>query len=207
MRKTAGLSHKRQRRIGIYSGTFDPVHAGHVGFALQAIETAKLDIVYFLPERRPRYKQGVEHFAHRVAMLRRACRPHPKLDVLELEDVNFSIERTLPRLQKRLGKSQLVFLFGSDVAAHLPNWPQVESLLASSELVIGVRAEDNLARVSEQIRAWPQQPKALKIFESYAADVSSGAVRKAIRERRHARGLLPSVAHYSDRHWLYVSLT
>jgi cytidyltransferase-like protein len=63
---------RTQSRIGIYSGTFDPVHAGHMAFALQAMQEAKLDRLYFLPERRPRYKQGVEHFAHRVAMLERA---------------------------------------------------------------------------------------------------------------------------------------
>src|SRR5581483_3364510 len=88
------------KRIGIYSGVFDPVHAGHIGFALQAVERAGLDKVYFLPERRPYHKQGVEHFGHRVAMLKRATRPHPALSVLELEDISFTVERTLPKLQK-----------------------------------------------------------------------------------------------------------
>ena len=48
-------------RIGIYAGTFDPVHAGHVAFALQSLEAAKLDRVYFLPERRPRGKRQVKN--------------------------------------------------------------------------------------------------------------------------------------------------
>src|SRR3982750_4185468 len=99
-------------RIGIYAGVFDPVHAGHIAFALQAGDKARLDKIYFLPERRPRHKQGVEHFGHRVAMLKRASKPHTKLDVLELEDISFNMERTLPRLQKKLKGEQLVFLFG-----------------------------------------------------------------------------------------------
>ena len=131
------------RRIGIYAGTFDPVHTGHVAFALQAMEKAKLDKLYFLPERRPRHKKGVEHFGHRVAMLQRAVKPHPKFAVLELDDVSFSIERTLPRLKREFLSDQLVFLFGSDAIQHLGNWPLAERLLASSELVIGLRSQDD----------------------------------------------------------------
>src|SRR3982751_4027627 len=110
-------------RIGIYAGTFDPVHAGHIAFALQAMERADLDSLCFLPERRARTKQGVEHFGHRVAMLRRATQPHPKFSVLELDDVSFTVERTLPALYKRFPQTQLIFLFGSDAVEQLPNWP------------------------------------------------------------------------------------
>ena len=193
-------------RIGIYAGTFDPVHAGHVTFALQAIQAAKLDKVYFLPERQPRSKQHVEHFGHRVAMLRRAAAPHPQFDVLELVDVNFSVERTLPRLQRQFVGSELVFLFGSDVLPGLPDWPKVERLLANHELVIGLRHQDDRDGAHRIIEAWPIQPKALTMFASYAPDVSSGRVREALRQRKPAAGLLTSVERYSDRHWLYVSL-
>jgi len=195
----------KNQRIGIYAGAFDPVHAGHVAFALQAIESAKLDRVYFLPERRPRSKQGVEHFGHRVAMLKRASAPHRKFGVLEYVDISFSVARTLPRLHKQFRGDQLVFLFGSDAITHLPEWPNASQLLASSELTVGVRAGQDVAMVRQQIMAWDNQPKALTIFESYAPDVSSGAVREALRRRRPVRGLLLSVARYSNRHWLYVS--
>lgn len=194
------------KRVGVYAGTFDPVHAGHVAFALQAAAAAKLDRVYFLPERRPRHKQGVEHFGHRVAMLKRAARPHAKLGVIELEDVDFSVERTLPRLQARFRGAQLVFLAGSDVATRLPDWPKSESLLKQCELVIGIRSKDKHAGVIQQIKSWPLQPKGLKVIESYAAEVSSAGIREALRQRRPARGLLESVARYANRHWLYVSL-
>ena len=193
------------KRIGIYSGSFDPVHAGHISFALQAVEQAKLDKVYFLPERRPRYKQGVEHFGHRVAMLKRASKPHAKLGVLELEDVSFTMERTLPKLQKRFVDKQLVFLFGSDVAQQLPTWPKAKNLLGSSELVVGVRKESILEHIRQDIAGWPAKPQQLYIFESYAADVSSGKVREALRSRKYVRGLLTSVARYANHNWLYIS--
>lgn len=193
------------KRIGIYSGSFDPVHAGHIGFALQAIERAKLDKVYFLPERRPRYKEGVEHFGHRVAMLKRAGKPYAKLGVLELEDVNFTMERTLPKLQKRFIGKQLVFLFGSDVVQQLPAWPKAENLLKSSELVVAAREGANVEHMRQDIADWPVKPRQLYIFESYAADVSSGKIREALRSRKYVRGLLTSVARYANRNWLYIS--
>lgn len=193
-------------RIGIYAGTFDPVHAGHVAFALQSMQHAKLDELYFMPERRPRRKQNVEHFAHRVAMLKRASRPYTKFGVIELVDINFTVERTLPKLQQRFKGSRLVFLQGSDDVKWLPHWPNADRLIAASELVVGVRAGDSIEDVKQTIASWPLQPQDLTVFESYAADVSSQLVRDGLRQRQSPRGLLESVARYSSRHWLYVSL-
>ncbi len=192
-------------RIGIYAGTFDPVHAGHLSFALQALAAAKLDKVYFLPERRPRGKRHVEHFGHRVAMLRRAAEPYPQFDMLELVDASFSIKRTLPELQSRFKGAEMVFLFGSDILPHLQSWPQADQLLKNNELVIGLRHDDDRDKAHHIIENWPAQPKALMMFISYAPDVSSGRVRQALAKGQPAEGLLTSVERYSNRHWLYVS--
>lgn len=196
----------KTKRIGIYAGTFDPVHAGHVSFALQALEAAGLDVVYFLPERRPRSKQGVEHFGHRVAMLKKACRPHRRLKVVELEDVSFTVKTSLPRLQKLFPDAQLSFLVGSDVLPSVVNWPHANRLLQISELVVGMRNADQEPTLQTMITSWPVQPKGLHMFESHAATVSSSHVREALRMRSHTPGLLKSVERYSDNNWLYVSV-
>jgi nicotinate-nucleotide adenylyltransferase len=192
-------------RIGIYAGTFDPVHAGHIAFALQALTIAQLDEVYFLPERQPRNKHGVEHFAHRVAMLSRALRPYKQFHVLEQPDISFSVERTLPRLQTQFKDNQLVFLFGSDIVTHIMEWPKVDRLLTMCELVIGLRAKDDENKIKSYISAWRVQPTNLTIFASYAPNISSGRVRAALRKREYVQGLLSSVQRYSDHNWLYVS--
>jgi nicotinate (nicotinamide) nucleotide adenylyltransferase len=194
------------KRIGVYAGTFDPVHTGHIVFALQSMKEMNLDQVYFLPERRPRNKQHVEHFAHRVAMLKQATRPHPQFKVLELVDVSFTVERTLSRLNTLFAGDQLVFLFGSDVVMIMPGWSNIDRLLKSSELVIGLRRRYNQANISDSIKLWDVQPKQLKFINSYAPDVSSGKVREALRTRHRVAGILRSVEKYSDRHWLYISL-
>lgn len=200
------MKSKKPRRIGVYAGTFNPVHTGHISFALQALEQAELDSVYFLPERRPRHKSGVEHFGHRVAMLKQAARPHPKFSVLELDDVSFSVARTLPRLQARFGTDYIVLLFGSDVVKSLPSWPQAKQLLSNCEFIIGCREEDNPETIERLVTGWANKPKEYAVLTSYAPKVSSGRVRAALQQRQPVQGILKSVERYSNQNWLYVSL-
>lgn len=194
------------QRIGIYSGTFDPVHAGHMTFALQALEQAKLDKIYFLPERRPRHKPGVEHYAHRLTMLQQATVPYEQFYVLESVEISFTVKRTLPLLLQKFKGAQLVFLFGSDAVAELPSWPLANRLLTASELVIAARQGDDTQQLQAAIAAWRVQPQAAVMITSYAPAVSSTSVREALRARQPVAGLLQSVARYSDHHWLYVSV-
>jgi nicotinate-nucleotide adenylyltransferase len=201
------IKHMNRQRIGIYSGTFNPVHSGHLAFALQAIQTAELDKIYFMPERRPRHKQHVEHYGHRVAMIRRALKPHPKLEVLETDDVSFTVNRTHHRLGERFKDAQLVYLIGSDVARHIGTWDNSPKLLLTSELVIGIRASDTIGSVQSCIATLPIAYNRVHVLDSSAAHVSSKAVRQGLREHRYVAGLLSSVAHYSNNNWLYVSLS
>lgn len=195
------------KRIAIYAGTFDPVHTGHITFALQATQASRIDELYFLPERRPRLKQQVEHYGHRVAMIKQATAPYPQFGVLEMTDVNFDIRRTLPQLLQKFPGDQLVFLFGSDVIYGLADWPHVDKLLKTGEFVIGLRGPDESQKIKAIIDKWPQKPPAIVMFKSYAPNVSSGRVREALRRRRPADGLLKSVERYSNHNWLYVSLS
>jgi nicotinate-nucleotide adenylyltransferase len=197
---------KSASRIGIYAGTFDPVHVGHITFALQAMKLAELDQIIFLPERTPRRKHPSEHYGHRVAMLNRALKPYPRMSTLELADRNFSPARTWPQLRTIFVGAQLVMLLGSDVLPHVPDWPFVEKLLQDSELVVGARGEDEPAMIRMLMQTWPRQPKQLHIIQSHAPGVSSTAVRKALAKSTHTKGLLASVHAYAKSNWLYISI-
>lgn len=195
----------KKLRIGIYAGAFDPVHAGHVAFALQALKAARLDQVVFLPERRPRTKPGVEHFAHRVAMLKAALAPHPDLAVMELVDKHFTVKRALPAIERVFPSAELVLLMGSDAALTMPRWTHANQLLKRSELVIGVRSHHQHKEVAKDISGWVVQPKSVVIFDSFAPHISSSKIRHALRTNNHSEGLLRSVHRYARREWLYVS--
>lgn len=195
----------RKPRIGIYAGAFDPVHSGHIAFALQAIRTAKLDQVIFMPERRPRFKPSVEHYGHRIAMLKAAAAPHPRLAVMEVVDRHFTVRRTLPLLQGEFRNAELVFLMGSDAAITVPHWDRADRLLIAGEIVVGVRQDLDIAGIEKIVSSWKTKPKELIVFNSHAPHISSSHIRTAIRENRTADGLLKSVQRYSRDQWLYVS--
>jgi len=193
------------QRIGIYSGTFNPIHLGHITFALQALREAKLDRVYLMPERHHVNKQDVAHFGHRVAMIKQAIKPHAKLSVIESHEISFSVNKTLPKLQNRFKNDQLVFLVGSDSLVGMSQWPQINNLLLVSELVVGIREGDQ-SRVLNLIAQLPTQPKAKYIIDSYAPSVSSSKIRHALRNQLETEGILSSVRRYSNKNWLYISL-
>lgn len=190
--------------MGIYSGTFDPVHAGHIAFALQAVGAANLDRLYMMPERQPRHKQHASHYAHRVAMLRRAIRPHPDLAILETADKEFSVLHTLPRLKEQFGDATLVYVCGSDVAVHMASWPYITRLLRAVELCVGLRDGEHRQLVESAIAELPVRPLGVTITKSYSSDISSSAIRQALREQRPVHGLLQSVRAYAAQEWLYL---
>jgi nicotinate-nucleotide adenylyltransferase len=192
-------------RIGIFAGTFDPVHSGHLSFVLQAIKAAKLDHVYFLPERRPRYKPDVEHFGHRTAMISRAIQPYKQVSLLELPDIYFDIKRTLPKLQQEFPGATLVLLMGSDTLFGLGEWPDIDSLLDSAEIVAALRTGHDTAAVRTYFTGLHTTSK-LYIVDSLAEHVSSSRIRYAVRHNQPAAGLLTSVYRYARANWLYVSV-
>lgn len=195
-----------KRRIGIYAGVFDPVHSGHISFALQALREAKLDEVYFLPERKPYRKPGAEHYGHRVAMLRQAIQPHTNLALAEVVDRCFTVRHTLQRLRKTFSDADLVFLMGADVFAYMPQWQNVEQFLKQANFIVAVRSHEELTAVNTTIQLLGIPAKSIRIVDSLRPEVSSTNVRYAIRQSKTATGLLASVTAYAKREWLYATI-
>lgn len=196
------------RRIGIFAGTFDPVHSGQVAFALSALDQAQLDRVYFMPERRPRHKKHVEHYGHRVAMIRQALALHPRLEVLETDDISFTVRRTYRRLRSQFEGSQLVLLMGAEQLTPLPQWEGAERFWVddTTELVLGLRETSNESAVRAELAAMPLAARQVQLLAAPSPMVSDLSVQRGLREHRYVPGLLSSVARYCNRQWLYVQL-
>ncbi|MGZ6004881.1 MAG: nicotinate (nicotinamide) nucleotide adenylyltransferase [Candidatus Saccharimonadales bacterium] len=193
------------KRIGIYSGSFDPVHDGHVEFALATVHQVKLDKVYFLPEGVHRNKQGLSHLAHRLAMLKLAVQNQPRLAVLDLPDKQFSVAKTLPRLNHKFANDDLYLLIGSDVVEHMKTWPLIDALLRRMNLVVGLRAGTDTQAAEATIKQLPVKPKDVVIIASPQPQLSSRLIREALLTGKEPAGLEPSVAEYIKRNWLYAS--
>lgn len=196
-------------KIGIFSGTFDPVHAGHIAFALEAAARAGLDKIYFIPERQPRRKHSVTHHAHRVAMLKLALRPYDHLQVLELPDKQLSVSSTLPKLRKRFAGAELHQLIGTDLLDLLASedakkhWKGLDIYLNEVTLIVGLRSEGDVKATQQQLDK--VQPRALLV--STASDhITSSVIRHAVMRGKKPDELLPSLRRYVSKHWLYTSI-
>lgn len=193
-------------RIGIYSGTFDPIHKGHIAFALEAAAVAKLDKVYFTPEIKPKNKPHVSHFAHRLAMLNLVARSQPKLETLELPDKTFSVLKTLPKIKAKFKEDEISLLIGSDIFFSLPLWPNIEYLLDELEIVVGVRQGCSIEQIEKAENSLPRKPKKLTIIQTNKFNVSATNVRQEIIDNGSSNLTLASVNKYAKQHWLYTKL-
>lgn len=194
-------------RIGIFSGSFDPVHKGHMAFARSAVEKAGLDDIYFAPEIQPRRKDVVSHIARRLAMLRLATMNEPALKVLELPDKHFDVARTLPRLKKLFPNDQLYYVCGSDMIEHMPSWKLIERMLVEMGLVVGVRNDTGETKVQAMLTHLPVQPKETIVFKSPGSTISSSQIRRDISEFKKPKTIDEHVQKYIDEHWLYHAIS
>ena len=130
--------------IGIFPGTFDPIHEGHISFSLLAARQHSLDKVMFLPEPSPREKTKVSHIDQREQWARDVTDSYPSIDVVRLRSKQFSVAETLPFLEQKFPDATLHLLLGSDVVKTFSyRWPGVEVLLARMPLIVGLRAGDS----------------------------------------------------------------
>jgi nicotinate-nucleotide adenylyltransferase len=179
-------------RIGIFAGTFDPVHNGHVAFALAAMNGCRLDSVVFLPEREPRGKRNVTPIRHRAAMVECVVARQPGFRLLQLAEPQFDVRATLPQLQRRFVGDELFLMVGSDVAAHIMHWDGAEELLAAMKVVVGQRAGDPP----------PQLPASAMLLPTMQAHVAASDIRSG-----RSQDIAPDVRKYIDAHHLYGTAT
>ena len=121
-------------RLGIFGGTFDPVHYGHLLLAECCREQCKLDAVWFLPAAVPPHKRDLElsPAENRGEMLELAIAGHPAFAVCRYEidrgGVNYTFE-TLGHLHEEDPRRELFFLLGADMLHDLPHWRQAARIL------------------------------------------------------------------------------
>jgi nicotinate-nucleotide adenylyltransferase len=140
-----------QQRVGIYSGTFDPIHIGHISFAKQAIQECSLDKVIFLPERQPRHKSGVTDIIARAQLIEDHIKDDDTFDVQILTSPAHTYATLTTELTDILERSTIVMLLGSDVLETLPTWTDANTLLRNTELCIGLRNNDSVSTVKKQL--------------------------------------------------------
>lgn len=174
------MSKSTKRRIGIYPGTFDPIHVGHIAFAEESIKVCDLDEVVFLPENTPRGKSNVTDITHRLAQIELATTGTPGLSSIWLDSKQFTIADTLPKLRSIYNDSRLTFLLGSDVAKSLHTWEGLGIILAEISFAIGMRSSDTSDEVHlamHKLAAIHKRTFRFTLIHTQEAGISSSEIR------------------------------
>ena len=200
-------------RIGVFGGTFDPVHLGHLILADQCREQARLDQVLFIPAARPPHKleQPLTLFAQRVEMLQLALAGQPAFRVDELEKdrpgPSYTVD-TLEELQHRVARAELFLIIGSDCLPDLASWQSPGRIAELATLLVAPRSGSN-SSAPEQLRAGLQLPSAVKLRHQAIGmpliGISSRELRQKVASGGSIRYLVPrAVECYIEAQRLYV---
>lgn len=196
-------------RIGVFGGTFDPVHLGHLILAEQCREQGQLDQVWFVPAASPPHKQGVEiaPFAQRVEMLALALAGQPAFAVNELErdrpGPSYTVH-TLEEIRRRHPDAELFLPIGSDTLLDLPTWYQPARIVGMATLLVTHRPgwpPVPAEWLREELRLPPEAPLRLQLVESPLIDIASRDLRRRVATGRTIRYQVPRAveAYIRDR--------
>jgi len=213
-------------RIGLFGGTFNPVHAGHIQAALTVRSRLGLREVLFIPSYIPPHKETIDlaPAADRLEMVRLAVRDDPGLAAspveVEARETSYAI-LTLDKMKSRYPGAWLFFILGTDAFVEIESWRDYRHLLEECRWIImtrpGCSAED-ARRVLDGRRAGRSRVLAngeplgeedlsrhrFFFLDVDARDISSSAVREAVRNGRPLTGLVPpAVEAYIHSHHLY----
>jgi len=195
-------------RLGLFGGTFDPVHLGHLVLAEQCREAAGLDRVWFVVAGSPPHKPGGRTaVAHRLEMVRIATAGHPAFEVSEVEarrpGPHYSVE-TLRAVRADRPGDELFFLVGADSLVDLPTWREPEAIARLATVVVVNRP--GVDRVAPQSPPGDFGPDARPILAVTVPPIgiASHDLRRRLAEGRSVRYQTPrGVEAYIDAQGLY----
>jgi nicotinate-nucleotide adenylyltransferase len=203
-------------RLGLFGGTFDPIHLGHLILAECCREQCELDAVWFLPAGDPPHKPGktISPGRTRAEMIEFAIAGHPQFVVnrmeLERDGKSFTYE-TLGRLHDDEPERALFFLIGADSLADLPTWREPRRILELATIVAVNRGDKPLAdidaiarRIAGSSDVAPVRER-IRVVTMPGVDISSTDIRSRVQSGRSIRFLVPrAVEMYIAQHQLYA---
>ena len=192
------------KRVGLFGGSFNPVHVGHLVIAEQALSQAALDLVLWMPAFRPPHK-AAEHLPSafdRLAMCRLATVGHPGFDVSDLEiqreGVSYTVD-TVVELERLHPDWDLHLILGGDSLSALNTWKNPEALLENVTLIVYPRHGDETT--ADRLTA--TQTGGI-LLDAPLLAISASDVRGRLARGQSARYLLPDrVLSYVEDHALY----
>jgi nicotinate-nucleotide adenylyltransferase len=207
-------------RLGIFGGTFDPVHYGHLLVAEQCLEQCRLDQVWFLPAGIPPHKleQTIAPGKARAEMLELAIAGHDRFRVdrreLERTDPCFTVD-TLAALCAEDASRELYFILGADSLADFPTWREPRRILELACLAVANRGGGPVPDLGPLLAAVGRPSQVVQHAGDWlesrvhgvaipGTDISASDIRRRVRDGKSIRYMTPrAVECYIETHGLY----
>lgn len=188
------------RKIGLFGGSFNPVHIAHLILAERVREEAELDRVVFIPARRPPHKPDLPlaPASHRLEMLERAIEGHPDFEVstveFEREGPSYTLRTVRAFHEEVRGDGEPHLILGGDSVLDLPNWWHAEELVREANIVAVERPGYLLDDLSVVRDAFGDEVAACirrNRVEIPLMDLSATDIRRRARQGLSIRYLVP----------------
>lgn len=200
-------------RIGLFGGSFDPIHLGHLLIAVHAWESLRLDQLRLVPAAHSPLKPTDSHTAaeHRLEMVRLAVGGTPFLEVDDRElkrgGTSYTVD-TLQSIHDELPEADLVLIIGSDSLASFPRWHQPERLLQLATLAVverGGEAESDFSVLNDFADSATIEKSLQHRVAMPQIEISSSEIRRRVAAKQAIRFQTPrAVEAYIEAHKLYT---
>ncbi len=211
-------------RVGLFGGSFNPIHFGHLRSAEEDREALALDLVYFIPAASPPHKTEGElaPAEHRLAMVRLATKGNRHFMVSDAEirrmGRSYTVDTARHFLQTLRQPSTLFLLMGADAFADLETWKDADTLVTLCSIAVHTRIgadESNhsagavavlkrFGYIREQDHYVHPSGQTLSFVQTTILPISATLIREKLRRKESVRYLLPTdVEEYIERHGFY----
>ncbi len=199
------------KKIGLFGGTFDPIHNGHLHIARAFADEVGLDMVVFLPAGDPYHKDSAQTAArHRFAMTELAVRDNERFAVSDCDIVREGATYTFDTVQifrQQFPAAQLWWLLGMDSLLQLHTWKKWQTLVRQTHIAVAARQGDSLNQAPRELHGWlgdALHNGSLKLLNAPMYDISSTAIRQRLAAGQSAAEWLDRrVERYIEQHKLY----
>lgn len=186
------------KKIGLYFGTFNPIHVGHLTIANFMVEWSDLDEVWMVvtPHNPHKKKSTLLDNHHRLAMVRIALDDYPNIKASNIEfdlpQPNYTVN-TLAHLEEKYQKNNFCLIMGEDNLKSFHKWKNYEVILSGYSIYVYPRISEG--KVEHQFEGHPSIVK----VNAPIMELSSTFIRKGIKEGKNIRPMLPqNVWEYLD---------
>nr|WP_299071128.1 nicotinate (nicotinamide) nucleotide adenylyltransferase [uncultured Allomuricauda sp.] len=187
------------KNVGLYFGTFNPIHIGHLVIANHMVEFSDLDEVWFIitPQSPFKTKQSLLDDHHRYQMVFEAVQDYPKLQPSKIEfnlpQPNYTIDTLVHLDEKYTAENNFSLIMGEDNLKSFHKWKNFETILENYSIYVYPRISEG--KMEHKFEGHPK----IQVVEAPVMEISSTFIRKQHKAGKNVRPLLPeSVWKYMD---------